>query len=88
MPDLWAVFGVDRSIPEMSEMTHRKYRCPRCKQKTGVDILYGMPIYRQSNMQKEMNWSWAVAVLIWMARSAVARVAAMNGVSSAGMTAL
>jgi len=24
-------------------MTLRKYICPACKQKTGVDILYGMP---------------------------------------------
>jgi hypothetical protein len=24
-------------------MTLRKYLCPACKQKTGVDILYGMP---------------------------------------------
>jgi len=27
----------------LSKTTLRKYICPACKQKTGVDILYGMP---------------------------------------------
>lgn len=26
-------------------MSTRKYRCPQCHQKTGVDILYGLPSY-------------------------------------------
>ena len=26
-------------------MTFRKYRCPACREKTGVDILYGRPSY-------------------------------------------
>lgn len=27
----------------MPTMRPRKYQCPQCHQKTGVDILYGMP---------------------------------------------
>ena len=26
-------------------MTTRKYICPACKQKTGVEILYGLPVF-------------------------------------------
>jgi hypothetical protein len=28
----------------------KKYSCPACKQKTGVDILYGLPIYEAFKM--------------------------------------
>ncbi len=31
-------------------MSTRKYRCPACKQKTGVEILYGMPSYEAFKM--------------------------------------
>lgn len=31
-------------------MSVRKYVCPACKQKTGVDILYGMPSHEAFEM--------------------------------------
>ena len=33
-------------------MSARNYICPACRQKTGVDILYGMPSYKALEMAK------------------------------------
>ena len=34
-------------------MTPRKYVCPACRQKTGVDIWYGLPSYEAFEMVEQ-----------------------------------
>ncbi len=65
-------------------MTPPKYICPACRQKTGVDILYGMPDTEAQQMAERGRSSWAVAALTWQAQSGNAPRAAINGASSAG----
>ena len=33
----------------------RKYICPKCKQKTGVTIQYGMPDWEQGELEKRQE---------------------------------